>query len=89
MLRKFKLEALVHRKTKKGRTLAWTNYFIMAHDPFDARNKTWTKYPGRHFARISECWPNGNVKIGRSWPADYLAQHAEELKILYDLEIEG
>ena len=86
MLKKFKLEALTWRKTKKGRAHVWATYVVMANDPFDARDKAHVKYPGRHFKTIRECTQNGDNIVGRTWTASYLAKHEAEIKIMYDLQ---
>ena len=88
MLKKFKLEALTPRH-RNGKTYSvWTTYVVEAHDPFDAKNKCLVKYPGRHFERISECYPNGNMRIGRSWSSRQLMEKEAEIMIMYDLGIE-
>ena len=89
MLKKFKLEAFTYRHRNGKRYSALTTYVINAHDPFDARNKVLAKYPGRHFVKIGECWPNGNMRYDRAWTPEYLAEHEAELKIKYDFEIDS
>ena len=87
MLRKFKLTALTYRHKNGKRHSIYTTYVINAHDPFDARAKALAKYPGRHFITISECYPNGNIMVGRTWTAASLAARKAEIKIKYDFEM--